>query len=134
MITLIVTYPLTGSYYDDEMSRYSEMAPNKNAAGLVRADHLVDQLRGIGGACCTFNSREDADAWFNEKLVAYIIKNYLANLKYFATPVVAGKKTEGIDETRYKKLQEEVLDHQVFKVPEKLLRNPPKATHLGRIR
>ena len=109
MITLIVTYPLTGSYYDDEMSRYSEMAPNKNAAGLVRADHLVDQLRGIGGACCTFNSREDADAWFNEKLVAYLIKNYSANLKYFETPVVMDKHKERIDETRYEELQKRVL-------------------------
>lgn len=134
MITVIVTYPLTGSYYDDEMSRYSEMTPNKNTAGLVRADHLFDPLRGIGGACWTFNSRENTDAWFDEKLVSHIIQRYSANLKYFATPVVAGKNKERIDETRYKKLQEEVLDHQEFQVPEKLRHNPPKATHLGRIR
>ena len=111
MITLIVTYHLsaTGADYTDAMTRYLDMTPNEDAAGLVRTDRLFDAMRGIGGACYTFNSREDTDAWFDKNLVAHITQNYSANLKYFETPVVMDKHKERIDETRYEELQKRVL-------------------------
>ena len=113
MITLIATYalPKTGFNQSDLMNKYLFMTPNKNAAGLVRKDPLCDVANSIGGACYTFNSREDTDAWFDKQRVAYITKNFSANLQYFETPVVVDKKKERIDETRYKELQNRVLSH-----------------------
>lgn len=92
MITAVVQFKLPeGTSLEDAKARFESTAPNyKGLKGLERKYYLFDAEAGTGGGCYLFESREIAEATFNDEWRARIRDKYGAEpeIRFFETPVI----------------------------------------------
>ncbi|SVE48333.1 uncharacterized protein METZ01_LOCUS501187 [marine metagenome] len=104
MITLIVTFKLPEDLSRSELkSMYLENAKMyQETPGLVRKNYLYDPEKNLGGGCYIFKSRTDADAWFDDKRIAWLTERYSTpTLKYFESPLVVNNENNKIEENDF---------------------------------
>jgi hypothetical protein len=100
MITVIVQFKLPdGITLEEVTSAFQSTIPRyRGMAGLVRKYYLFDPATEKGGGCYLFESRDAAEALFNDEWRAMIKDKYGAEpeISYFETPVVVDNVAEEI--------------------------------------
>jgi len=100
MITAVVRFKLTeGTSLDDAAAIFQGTAPRyRGMTGLLRKYYLFDPDTGTGGGCYLFESRDAAEAVFDDAWRALIKEKYGAepNIDYFETPVVVDNVSDEI--------------------------------------
>ena len=69
-------------------SKFQETAPlYQNTKGPVRKNYKCDLDKLIGGGIYCFESREDADSWFDEERFRWLTDRYSKpDIEYFSNP------------------------------------------------
>ena len=92
MITAIVQFKLADTLsIADATAIFRSTAPHYvDHPGLTRKYYLFDAETGTGGGCYLFESREAAEATFNDEWRARIMEKYGAEpeVRYFDSPVI----------------------------------------------
>ena len=70
--------------------KFQETAPlYQNTKGLIRKYYICDLDKSIGGGIYCFESREDADSWFDEERIRWLTDRYSKpDIEYFSNPVL----------------------------------------------
>ena len=70
--------------------KFQETAPlYRDAKGLIRKNYICDLDKSIGGGIYCFESREDADSWFDEERIHWLTDRYSKpDIEYFSSPVI----------------------------------------------
>ena len=101
MITAIVQFPLKeGTTLEQARDAYEGSAPKyRGLAGLARKYYLFDAAAGIGGGCYLWESREAAEAFYDDAWKRFITKRYGAEprISYFETPVIVDNTVAAAD-------------------------------------
>ena len=104
MSTVLVTFSIPGEVNASVLEeKFLETAPMYlKTPGLVRKNYLYDRAKCEAGGCYTFQDKESADAWFDDKRIAWITERYSApDIRYFETPVVVHPDEGQIDNPGY---------------------------------
>ena len=70
--------------------KFQETAPlYQDTKGLIRKNYICDLDKSIGGGIYCFESREDADSWFDEERIHWLTDRYSKpDIEYFSSPVI----------------------------------------------
>lgn len=92
MITAVVQFKLPeGSTLADAKAKFQSTAPlYLGLKGLTRKYYLFDETNGTGCCCYLFESREAAEATFNDEWRARLREKYGADpvVQFFESPVI----------------------------------------------
>ena len=74
--------------------KFLETAPiYKDTEGLIRKNYISDTEKNIAGGVYCFDTRENAEKWFDAERIAWITERYSApEIQYFENPVVVDNK------------------------------------------
>jgi hypothetical protein len=99
MITAIVNFPLRhGTTFESATEAFNSTAPNyEGLPGLVRKYYLYDAEAGIGGGVYLWESRAQAEVFYDEAWRARIAEKYGAEPKitFFESPVIVDNAGAG---------------------------------------
>lgn len=91
MITVIVSFKISTDLKAEAVKdKFLETAPiYKDVDGLIRKNYLLDIEKHTAGGAYTFETREQADKWFDQERIDWITERYSKpELTYYDTPVV----------------------------------------------
>jgi hypothetical protein len=92
MITVIVNFPApAGATVESMWDAFKTTAPNyEGLPGLVRKSYLFDPENGIGGGAYLWESREQAEAFYDEAWRKRIEDKYGSQpvISFFESPVI----------------------------------------------
>ena len=91
MITVIVSFKIsTGLKAEAVKDKFLETAPMyRDVDGLIRKNYLLDIEKHTAGGAYTFETREQADKWFDQERIDWITERYSKpELTYYDTPVI----------------------------------------------
>ena len=98
MITAIVQFPLpSGTTLEQARDAFEGSAPKyRGLAGLVRKYYLFNSDTRVGGGCYLWESREAAEAFYDDAWKRFIFERYGAepNITMFETPVIVDNAVE----------------------------------------
>lgn len=92
MITVIVNFPAPeGATVESMRNAFQTTAPNyEGLPGLIRKSYLFDPESGIGGGAYLWESREQAEAFYDEAWRKRIEDKYGSQpvISFFESPVI----------------------------------------------
>ena len=98
MITAIVNFPAPEGATSESMAKaFSETAPlYEGLAGLVRKYYLYDPESGTAGGVYLWESRDAAEAVYNDEWRARLTAKYgsAPSVRYFESPVIVPTEIE----------------------------------------
>ncbi|GAB4235054.1 MAG: YdhR family protein [Methyloligellaceae bacterium] len=101
MITAIVNFRLPeGATLEDATARFQSTAPlYLGHKGLTRKYYLFDPQTNTGGGCYLFETREDAEAMFDDVWRARIREKYGSEpeIRFFESPVIVDNQRGEIE-------------------------------------
>jgi len=70
--------------------KFEETAPMyRDTKGLIRKNYICDLDKSIGGGIYCFESRKDADNWFDDARIEWLTNRYSKpDIEYFENPVI----------------------------------------------
>ena len=70
--------------------KFEETAPMyRDTKGLIRKNYICDLDKSIGGGIYCFESRNDADNWFDDARIEWLTNRYSKpDIEYFENPVI----------------------------------------------
>ena len=99
MITVIVSFKIsTGLKAEAVKDKFLETAPMyRDVDGLIRKNYLLDIEKHTAGGAYTFETREQADKWFDQERIDWITERYSKpELTYYDTPVLVDNDQDQI--------------------------------------
>ena len=99
MITVIVSFKISSDLNANIVKdKFLETAPiYKDVDGLIRKNYILDIERHIAGGVYTFETKEQANKWFDQKRLDWITKRYSKpELTYYDTPVLVDNAQDQI--------------------------------------
>ena len=99
MITVIVSFKISTDLNAETVKdKFLETAPMyKDVDGLIRKNYLLDIEKHTAGGAYTFETREQADKWFDQERIDWITERYSKpELTYYDTPVLVDNDQEEI--------------------------------------
>ena len=99
MITVIVSFKISTDLNAEAVKeKFLETAPMyKDVDGLIRKNYLLDIEKHTAGGAYTFETREQADKWFDQERIDWITERYSKpELTYYDTPVVVDNDQDEI--------------------------------------
>ena len=91
MIIAVVKFKIASELDDETLKeKFLETAPiYKDTAGLIRKNYIADTDKNIAGGVYCFDTRDNAEKWFNAERIAWITDRYSApDIQYFENPVI----------------------------------------------
>ena len=91
MIIVKVTFQIPQDLdFSTLKEKFEETAPiYLNTKGLIRKNYICDLGKSIGGGIYCFESRKDADNWFDDARIEWLTNRYSKpDIEYFKNPVV----------------------------------------------
>ena len=95
MIIAFVKFKIPSDLDDNILKeKFLETAPiYKDTEGLIRKNYISDTEKNIAGGVYCFDTRENAEKWFDAERIAWITERYSApEIQYFENPVVVDNK------------------------------------------
>ena len=99
MITVIVSFKISTDLDAETVKdKFLETAPMyKDVDGLIRKNYLLDIEKHTAGGAYTFETREQADKWFDQERIDWITERYSKpELTYYDTPVLVDNDQDEI--------------------------------------
>ena len=99
MITVIVSFKISTDLKAEAVKdKFLETAPMyKDVDGLIRKNYLLDIEKHTAGGAYTFETREQADKWFDQERIDWITERYSKpELTYYDTPVLVDNDQDQI--------------------------------------
>ena len=99
MITVIVSFKISTDLNAEAVKdKFLETAPMyKDVDGLIRKNYLLDIEKHTAGGAYTFETREQADKWFDQERIDWITERYSRpELTYYDTPVLVDNDQDKI--------------------------------------
>ena len=99
MITVIVNFKISTDLNAEAVKdKFLETAPMyKDVDGLIRKNYLLDIEKHTAGGAYTFETREQADKWFDQERINWITERYSKpELTYYDTPVIVDNEQDDI--------------------------------------
>ena len=99
MITVIVSFKISTDLNAEVVKKkFLETAPMyKDVDGLIRKNYLLDIEKHTAGGAYTFETREQADKWFDQERIDWITERYSKPvLTYYDTPVLVDNDKDKI--------------------------------------
>ena len=99
MITVIVSFKISTDLNAETVKdKFLETAPMyKDVDGLIRKNYLLDIEKHTAGGAYTFETREQADKWFDQERIDWITERYSKpELIYYDTPVLVDNDQDEI--------------------------------------
>ena len=99
MITVIVSFKISTDLKAEAVKdKFLETAPMyRDVDGLIRKNYLLDIERHTAGGAYTFETREQADKWFDQERIDWITERYSKpELIYYDTPVLVDNDQDKI--------------------------------------
>ena len=99
MITVIVSFKISTDLKAEAVKdKFLETAPMyRDVDGLIRKNYLLDIERHTAGGAYTFETREQADKWFDQERIDWITERYSKpELTYYDTPVLVDNDQDQI--------------------------------------
>tara|TARA_E500000331_G_scaffold343295_1_gene377965 strand:+ start:292 stop:597 length:306 start_codon:yes stop_codon:yes gene_type:complete len=99
MITVIVSFKISTDLNAEVVKKkFLETAPMyKDVDGLIRKNYLLDIEKHTAGGAYTFETREQADKWFDQERIDWITERYSKpELTYYDTPVLVDNDKDKI--------------------------------------
>ena len=99
MITVIVSFKISTDLNAETVKdKFLESAPMyKDVDGLIRKNYLLDIEKHTAGGAYTFETREQADKWFDQERIDWITERYSKpELTYYDTPVLVDNDQDEI--------------------------------------
>ena len=99
MITGIVSFKISSDLNANIVKdKFLDPAPMyKDVDGLIRKNYILDIERHIADGVYTFETKEQANKWFDQKRLDWITKRYSKpELTYYGTPVLVGNNQDEI--------------------------------------
>ena len=99
MITVIVSFNISTDLNSDTVKdKFLETAPiYKHVDGLIRKNYLLDIDKHTAGGVYTFETREQAEKWFDQERIDWITERYSnPELTYYNTPVLVDNDQDEI--------------------------------------
>ena len=99
MITVIVSFKISTDLNAEAVKeKFLETAPMyKDVDGLIRKNYLLDIEKHTAGGAYTFETREQADKWFDQERIDWITERYSKpELTYYDTPVLVDNDQDEI--------------------------------------
>ena len=99
MITVIVSFKIPTSLTAEAVkNKFLETAPMyRDVDGLIRKNYLLDIQKHTAGGAYTFETREQADKWFDQERIDWITERYSKpELTYYDTPVLVDNDQDQI--------------------------------------
>tara|TARA_Y100000589_G_scaffold158496_1_gene150875 strand:- start:50 stop:355 length:306 start_codon:yes stop_codon:yes gene_type:complete len=99
MITVIVSFKISTDLNAETVKdKFLETAPMyKDVDGLIRKNYLLDIEKNTAGGAYTFETREQADKWFDQERIDWITERYSKpELTYYDTPVLVDNDQDEI--------------------------------------
>ena len=99
MITVIVSFKISTDLNAEAVkNKFLETAPMyKDVDGLIRKNYLLDIEKHTAGGAYTFETREQADKWFDQERIDWITERYSKpELTYYDTPVLVDNDQDEI--------------------------------------
>ena len=90
MIIVIVKFKIPAALNDLTLKKkFLETAPiYQNTKGLIRKNYILDTNKSIAGGVYCFDTRSNAEKWFDQERIAWITERYSKpDIEYFETPV-----------------------------------------------
>ena len=95
MIIAFVKFKIPSDLDDNILKeKFLETAPiYKDTEGLIRKNYISDTEKNIAGGVYCFDTRENAEKWFDAERIAWITERYSTpEIQYFENPVVVDNK------------------------------------------
>ena len=99
MITVIVSFKISTDLRAEAVKdKFLETAPMyRDVDGLIRKNYLLDIEKHTAGGAYTFETREQADKWFDQERIDWITERYSKpELTYYDTPVLVDNDQDQI--------------------------------------
>ena len=99
MITVIVSFKISTDLRAEAVKdKFLETAPMyRDVDGLIRKNYLLDIEKHTAGGAYTFETREQADKWFDQERIDWITERYSKpELTYYDTPVLVDNEQDEI--------------------------------------
>ena len=99
MITVIVSFKISTDLKAEAVKdKFLETAPMyRDVDGLIRKNYLLDIEKHTAGGAYTFETREQADKWFDQERIDWITERYSKpELTYYDTPVLVDNDQDEI--------------------------------------
>ena len=99
MITVIVSFKISAELKAEAVKdKFLETAPMyRDVDGLIRKNYLLDIEKHTAGGAYTFETREQADKWFDQERIDWITERYSKpELIYYDTPVLVDNDQDEI--------------------------------------
>ena len=99
MITVIVSFKISTDLKAEAVKdKFLETAPMyRDVDGLIRKNYLLDIEKHTAGGAYTFETREQADKWFDQERIDWITERYSKpELTYYDTPVLVDNDQDQI--------------------------------------
>ena len=99
MITVIVSFKISTDLKAEAVKdKFLETAPMyTNVDGLIRKNYLLDIEKHTAGGAYTFETREQADKWFDQERIDWITERYSKpDFTYYDTPVLVDNDQDQI--------------------------------------
>ena len=99
MITVIVSFKISTDLKAEAVKdKFLETAPMyRDVDGLIRKNYLLDIEKHTAGGAYTFETREQADKWFDQERIDWITERYSKpELTYYDTPVLVDNDKDKI--------------------------------------
>ena len=99
MITVIVSFKISTDLRAEAVKdKFLETAPMyRDVDGLIRKNFLLDIEKHTAGGAYTFETREQADKWFDQERIDWITERYSKpELTYYDTPVLVDNDQDQI--------------------------------------
>ena len=99
MITEIVSFKISTDLKAEAVKdKFLETAPMyRDVDGLIRKNYLLDIEKHTAGGAYTFETREQADKWFDQERIDWITERYSKpELTYYDTPVLVDNDQDQI--------------------------------------
>ena len=99
MITVIVSFKISTDLKAEAVKdKFLDTAPMyRDVDGLIRKNYLLDIEKHTAGGAYTFETREQADKWFDQERIDWITERYSKpELTYYDTPVLVDNDQDQI--------------------------------------
>ena len=99
MITVIVSFKISTDLKAEAVKdKFLETAPMyRDVDGLIRKNYLLDIEKHTAGGAYTFETREQADKWFDQERIDWITERYSKpELTYYDTLVLVDNDQDQI--------------------------------------
>ena len=99
MITVVVNFEIAEELQKNAVEKkFLETAPMyRDVNGLIRKNYLIDIEHHKAGGVYTFDTIENARAWFNQERIDWLTARYsVPDITYFETPIIVDNDSGNI--------------------------------------